>query len=231
MANARHITVAVVLTIFVSAATAGGMHIAEVGRVQQCHRNESAAIATLKNIASAQHQCRQNGVIDVDRDKTGEYGFFAELAGAVAVRGGGHRKIVPPVLDQTFAEVEASCVEREGYLFMIFLPDAADRGLCEVATGGARGIDVDPDRAERRWCAYAWPVNRYSGQRAFFVDRIGNVLGSSNGLTPDGGELLYCGRDQRPEPTSAFLPGATGIGGEIPVNAEGDDGQHWAALS
>jgi hypothetical protein len=43
--------------------------------------NEMAAIASLKNISSAQAQCQASGVIDSNNNGQGEYGFFAELAG------------------------------------------------------------------------------------------------------------------------------------------------------
>ena len=48
--------------------------------------NESAAIATLKNISSAQAQCQASGAIDANNNGAGEYGYFAELAGGVGVR-------------------------------------------------------------------------------------------------------------------------------------------------
>ena len=48
--------------------------------------NESAAIATLKNISSAQAQCQSSAVIDTNGNGAGEYGFFAELSGRVGVR-------------------------------------------------------------------------------------------------------------------------------------------------
>ena len=38
--------------------------------------NESAAIATLRNVISAQSQVQAQGAIDVDQDGIGEYGFF-----------------------------------------------------------------------------------------------------------------------------------------------------------
>ena len=43
--------------------------------------NESAAIATLRNVISAQAQIKAQAAIDVDSDGIGEYGLFAEMAG------------------------------------------------------------------------------------------------------------------------------------------------------
>ena len=51
--------------------------------------NESAAIATLKNISSAQSQCQASAVIDANGNGAGEYGFFGELlATSFRARGG-----------------------------------------------------------------------------------------------------------------------------------------------
>ena len=64
--------------------------------------NESAAIATLKNISSAQSQCQASGVIDTNANGQGEYGYFGELAGRVGVRdntGNASTALIsPPVL-------------------------------------------------------------------------------------------------------------------------------------
>jgi type II secretory pathway pseudopilin PulG len=49
--------------------------------------NETAAIATLRTIVSAQAQLSTSGRIDSDNDGRGEYGTFLEMTGAVGVRG------------------------------------------------------------------------------------------------------------------------------------------------
>jgi len=48
--------------------------------------NETAAIATLRNIVSAQAQVQSQGAIDVDVDGIGEHGWFSEMAGAHNLR-------------------------------------------------------------------------------------------------------------------------------------------------
>ena len=73
--------------------------------------NESAAIATLKNISSAQAQCQASGVIDVNNNGAGEYGFFGELSGAIATRGT-TSKIQPPVLSNAFGNIANSQIGR-----------------------------------------------------------------------------------------------------------------------
>ena len=80
--------------------------------------NESAAIATLKNISSSQSQCQASGVIDANSNGAGEYGFFGELSGRVAIRGG-TATITPPVLSTAFGNVAASRVTRSGYLLQM----------------------------------------------------------------------------------------------------------------
>ena len=48
--------------------------------------NESAAIATLRNIVSSQAQVQSQGAIDVDVDGIGEHGWFGELAASHNLR-------------------------------------------------------------------------------------------------------------------------------------------------
>src|SRR5687768_8845838 len=50
--------------------------------------NEAQAISTLRSIASAQAQFHAAAEIDTNCDRVGEYGYFAELAGTVAMRVG-----------------------------------------------------------------------------------------------------------------------------------------------
>jgi hypothetical protein len=97
--------------------------------------NESAAIATLKNISSGQAQCQASGAIDANGNGQGEYGFFAELSGKVTVRGS-TLTISPPVLSTAFGNITAqSTVARSGYLFKMFLPDPTPAGLHRSGDG------------------------------------------------------------------------------------------------
>src|SRR5689334_25170878 len=89
--------------------------------------NESAAIATLKNISSSQAQCQASAVIDANNNGAGEYGYFGELSGSKPVRndaagGVGTNLITPPVLSTAFGNVAASRVVRSGYIFQMYLP-------------------------------------------------------------------------------------------------------------
>ena len=192
--------------------------------------NESAAIATLKNIRSAQSQCQASGVIDADGDGKGEYGFFGELSGKQPVRkdengGVGTATITPPVLSTAFGKVLGRRVERSGYVFQMFLPAADGSAVGEASNGGADGIAVDPQRAEELWCAYAWPVDETSGRRCFFVNQSGDVLATDNEAQG------YFGRDKGPKPNAAFAQGSSGkLDAKRAADEVGGDGARWIVV-
>ena len=164
--------------------------------------NETAAIATLRNLVSAQAQFQQGGRLDLDTDGTGEYGTFYELSGAGAAGAAGRmtNPLVPPVLSGAFRTVAADgvggYVSKSGYLFRIWLPGAAGVGVVEGAAGAALSGAADDDLAETAWCAYAWPASyQQSGNRTFFVNQAGDILatevaayeGLENGPPADAG--------------------------------------------
>lgn len=201
-------------------------------RTARLNANEAAAIATLKNISSAQAQCQACAVIDANNNGAGEYGFFAELGGGQPVRkdevgGVGTVKISPPVLSHAFTRVEAGQVVRSGYVFQIWLPGKKVQAVAEAGSGGAAGCEIDAAKAEVMWCAYAWPCDAgTSGNRAFFVNQAGDVLMCHN----KGG--AYSGSGKAPLPTAAFEQKGSGdLGGRIAANAVGHDGQHWLVVN
>ena len=198
--------------------------------------NETAAVATLRNLSSAQAQVQASGSIDGDGDGSGEYGYFGELSGAFNTRalvGGvqaiGATKIVPPVMSGAFGNVVASNVSRSGYLFRVYLPSATGQGIAELATGGADpGNFPDPDLCETTWCAYAWPINKgNSGNRTFFVNQMGDVLQSLNNT------MNYSGTTVIPVADAAFANGGTAgainqaLANTIPTKL-GMDGEVWS---
>jgi prepilin-type N-terminal cleavage/methylation domain-containing protein len=155
--------------------------------------NEAAAIATLRSVSSAQAQVQSSGAIDTDADGAGEYGYFAELAGAVALRGsaGGLPAagnpltdiLSPSILPSAFGTVTNSLVNRSGYYFQMWLPDATFQGVAEDPTGGSvigfAGINANNN--EIMWACYAWPMNvGNTGNRAFFVNQEGDLLQCQN---------------------------------------------------
>ncbi|MHC4163168.1 MAG: DUF2950 family protein, partial [Planctomycetota bacterium] len=126
--------------------------------------NEAAAVATLRNIISAQSQFQVTARADENSNGVGEYGYFTELSGATGVRGGA--VLSPAVLSTAFRGADANgVVTRSGYLYILALPDAAGNAVRPSAMNL-----VDPDLAETTWAAYAWPTNYGStGSRTFFV--------------------------------------------------------------
>ena len=147
--------------------------------------NESAAIATLKTISSAQAQCQASGVIDANNNGAGEFGYFGELSGTDFIRTSGGisatERITPSVLSAAYGTVADSRVTRSGYIFQMYLPGTDAAPLAENATGGAEGIAVDNALCEVVWCCYAWPSSYgNSGKRAFFVNQTGDVLATRN---------------------------------------------------
>lgn len=190
--------------------------------------NESAAIATLKNISSGQSQCQASGVIDVNGNGSGEYGFFGELSGRTAVRGSTQR-ISPAVLSSAFGNVALARVSRSGYLFQMFLPDIAGAGIEEDATGGDEdnGQGVDPGQAETLWCCYAWPqVQGNSGKRTFFVNQAGDVLATN------GAVVAYNGNTVEPITWDAAFAATASSAMGVPVaaNTMGIDGNTWVVV-
>jgi prepilin-type N-terminal cleavage/methylation domain-containing protein len=185
--------------------------------------NETAAIATCRNIVSAQAQFQQGGKSDEDNDGTGEYGGFLELSGAVAGRMAA--PLVPPVLSGAFRVLNANGeVTRSGYFFKMYLPDASGDGVAEPVAGFGIGL-VDPDLAETTWCCYAWPVNyNQSGNRTFFVNQAGDVLACEN--------AAYSLTGQGPAADAAFAtPGMTG---SVSINgspAAAQDGNNWRQVN
>jgi len=194
--------------------------------------NETAAIATLRNIVSAQAQFQQSAKADQDDDGTGEYGGFLELSGAAAGRMNG--PLVPPVLSGAFRVLNANSeVSRSGYFFQMYLPGPADAngdaaGVAEPVPGGYiddNGATLDMDLAETTWCAYAWPVNyNQSGNRTFFTNQAGDVIACE--------VAGYSGTGSGPNADAAFdLAGF--ITGNVDIGGPGQNpgGENWRQVN
>ena len=184
--------------------------------------NETAAIATLRNIISAQAQFQQSGKADTDNDGTGEYGGFIELSGQD--QGRMAAVLVPPVLSGAFRVLNASGeVSRSGYFFRIFMPDAGGAGVGEPQAGYADDGTLDGDLSETTWCCYAWPVNyNQSGNRVFFTNQGGDVVGSE--------DANYSGTGNGPAADAAFQ-GAGTITGAVAIGVAGQDGNTWKQVN
>lgn len=195
--------------------------------------NESAAIATLRSLSSAQAQIQSAAAIDTDSDGGGEYAFFAELsgqapmrvdnAGVVGAGAVGTDELSPPILSSAFGNVDANgVVTRSGYCFQVFLPDAANAGVSEA---GGVPTTTDSDNAEVLWCAYAWPVQyNQTGNRVFFVNQEGDLLQFNNRVA-----VPYEGSAAGPGYDSAFTI-ATDMSAPIASGAAGTDGNTWVPV-
>ena len=192
--------------------------------------NESAAIATLKNISSAQAQVQASGAIDGNNNGAGEYGFFGELAGGVGVRDSTTTpttdRLSPPVLSGAFANVSGSRVTRSGYVFQMWLPDVNSIGVAELGTGGVGATSPNPVQAEVLWCCYAWPSSfGNSGKRCFFINQSGDVLSTKN-------IAQRYNVSKAPTYDAAFLLGAgNAMGSTVAVSTSGIDNQIWIVVN
>jgi prepilin-type N-terminal cleavage/methylation domain-containing protein len=180
--------------------------------------NETAAIALLRNIISAQAQFQSTARADENNNGVGEYGSFGELSGKVGVRGGS--LLTPPVLSTAFRAVNASKVSRSGYLFQMYMPDSAGKGVAEDADGGYAAGVLDSDVAETTWCCYAWPANYgNTGNRTFFVNQGGDIVATESSD--------YEGPSGAPASNSAFTGAGDTITGQTATTATGRDGNFW----
>ena len=162
--------------------------------------NENAAIATLRSIAAAQQQLQASGAIDTDADGGGEFGCFGELAGISPLRifdaASGDPaagavdadELDPAYLASAFGDLENSTVQRQGYVYQIWLPgdDGGTGnipGITEDAGGGFATVAADWNSSdcEILWGCYAWPADATkTGNRAFFINQEGDVLAYNN---------------------------------------------------
>ncbi len=201
--------------------------------------NESAAIATLRSISSAQAQVQSSAAIDTDSDGGGEYAFLGELAGIRQMRvddGAGAAAIgaatdilTPSVLSSAFGNIDANgVVSRSGYCFAVYLPDnaAVPVGVLEAAGPAVGTAGTGPNNAEILWCAYAWPAGvGQSGNRAFFINQEGDLLQMNNRLA---GATQYTGAADVPLYTAAYT--AAGMNQPIASGAAGVDTNTWVPV-
>ena len=203
--------------------------------------NESAAVATLRSLSSAQAQIQSSGAIDTDADGGGEYGYFAELAGTVPLRVNaagvpaigtvGTDELNPSVLSAAFGNVNASIVSRSGYNFQMWLPDVTGGGvtpgIAEAAAGGAGAPLPDSDNCEILWACYAWPMNvNNTGNRTFFVNQEGDLIQTQNRGT---GGPQYDGTTTMPAFDAAFTT-AGDMGSPLANGAAGNDLNVWVPV-
>jgi hypothetical protein len=92
------------------------------------YRNDTSAIATLRNLVNVQADFRKRAAVDVDGDGRGDFGHILELVGELGPRldaRGLRRRVplTPPMLSPVLANVNrAGVVAKSGYCFAVFLP-------------------------------------------------------------------------------------------------------------
>ncbi|MCU0724316.1 MAG: DUF2950 family protein [Planctomycetes bacterium] len=189
--------------------------------------NEDSAIATLRNLISAQSQFQCMAKADVNLDGTGEFGGFLELTGAGDVREDPLiGPIRTPVMSGGFRRVTTGgYTVRSGYYFMILLPGPTGAGVC-LDSAAVTPDAVDPRLSASFWCCYAWPETYgSSGRRTFLINQSGDIVFTEH-ANYTGGE------DPAPMPPGAgFLPPGGGetdlIDGLLAVGETGCDGNLW----
>ena len=112
-------------------------------------------------------------------------------------------------------------ITRSGYIFQVFLPDSAGRGIPEADADGLGAVSPDSDHAERQWCCYASSFG-VSGQRTFFVNQDGEVLRTRNKTK------RYNGTASVPSFDAAFMKRSrAGLASSVAANTSGHDHQFW----
>lgn len=200
----------------------------EIVRIR-INRNESAAIATLKNLSSSQSQLQASGLCDANGNSQGEYGFLGQLAGAVALRrpvGDTPMFCDPPVVSAIFANVVGGRVRLGGYWFEMFLP-SDDGSWVSEREDGAR---VSPRWSEVLWTCYAYPVEYGStGLRAFMLNQSGDVIATNQAAR----RRKYSG-DHRPKPGAAGFAAGSGaapfLDAKVSANTVDRAGDTWVVL-
>lgn len=187
--------------------------------------NESAAIATLRNIISAQSQFETQAVVDTDGDGIGEYGWFTEMAGTAIPRGG-VAVLIPPVLSSALGTLGVNAeINRSGFFFQMFLPDVNGAGLTETA-GFA---NPDPNVCETAWICYAWPADRQTtGNRAFVVNQTGDVLQTNNQTAPHDGAITPPAYNAALDPA---VLGGNDMRGALAIGVAGMDTNVWTVVN
>jgi prepilin-type N-terminal cleavage/methylation domain-containing protein len=186
--------------------------------------NESAAIAVLRSVTTAQAQFQRSSFCDEDNDGAGEYGMFGELGGSVVVRGGTAK--APTDLTATMAAVGVTGeVKKSGYVFRLYLPAASGVGTPEDPNGGVGAGVLDPDLAESHWCVYAYPMHHgSSGNRTFFANEHCDLTATEDQLytMPGCVDLL---------PGAALIVGdITHVTGIVANGTVAADGNIWKTV-
>ncbi len=188
------------------------------GIVEGGHRAlVTRAIAKLRVLRFSEDVAREQAYWDPDGDGVGSALLLEEMLGATLIRGKEQapQGLLGPIGVPTDTPVGRALVS-DGYAIVLYLPGRDGRGVARA------GVPIDEERAERRWVAYAWPVQDGAGERpVIFLDEHERVLLLAN----EAPGPRYFGLEQ-PPPAGAALTGPT-LDADAAVNGRGQDGGIW----
>lgn len=134
------------------------------------------ALSLLRQLLFSQDVLREQAELDHDGDRIGSAGLIEELSGRTALRGTSRRLAAPMAMargGKMLALPHGPCLELEGYCFMVCLPSAKGGWITDPKAAG----DIDEERAERRFLAYAWPAQAEAAlSRSYFIDEHERIL-------------------------------------------------------
>ena len=169
------------------------------------------SVAHLRRLVFAQDILREQATWDPDGDGIGSAGTLDALVGA-PMRGTAERRQLVMRFGEMREVPGARVAVVGGTVIALYLP---------AVGGGATSLqeNIDDERAERRWVAYAWPLSAGPGDSfTLFVDEHERLLVSDNRAAGQG----YLGTQRMPAPGAALAggdfnaatPGAGGLGGD-----------------
>ena len=186
--------------------------------------NETSAISILRSISTAQAQFQRSAYADENQNGTGEYGYFGELGGSAGVRGGA-RKTTADLSTSMSVVTSTGEVQRNGFVFRMYLPQAAGVGRRENPGGGVAAGVINPTNGEVHWACYAYP-SHYGGtaNRTFFINERCELITSDD----DRYQGVGC---------AALVAGAALVVGDsshmtgiLAFGTRGADGNLWKAI-
>jgi hypothetical protein len=125
------------------------------------------AVAKLRVLVFSQDVAREQATWDPDADGIGSALTLRELVGADPVRG---KTPLPGGAALQLGHLQGAIALADGYAFRVWLP-ARDGGWTDDPTR------VDDEAAERRFLAYAWPIDNGHGERTtVFIDEHERIL-------------------------------------------------------
>ena len=186
--------------------------------------NETSALSILRSISTAQAQFQRSAYADEDQNGTGEYGFFGELGGSAGVRGGA-RKTTPDLSTSMSVVTSTGEVQRNGFVFRMYLPQAAGVGRRENPGGGVPAGEIDARNGEVHWACYAFP-SHYGGtaNRTFFINERCELI------TSDDDRYQGAGCADLVAGAALVVGDSSHMTGILAFGTRGADGNIWRAV-